>query len=275
MSVSSSELKRRAKQSLKGKYGLCIGAQFLVEALVLVIVIVYAGVIISLGIADNSFFSSESGRKALTIMMIMIFLSYLAVLSLAGLLTPGMNRLYLNLCVGRKAGLSDLLYGFQNKPHRFLGLFFMNILISLAWGIPYLVVMAVAVITDYIPVMVVLLVLMYVLWLIGIIVTMLFLSQSQFLLLESPDKKVFACFKESAEMMKGRKGKLFSLYLSFCGMVVLGYLSLGIGFLWIMPYIRCTVIEFYLDLKAARAPRPQETYEETSFGYMWEQENQR
>lgn len=275
MNVSLSELKRRAKKSLNGKYGLCIGAQFLVGALVLVIAFIYVGVILSLVIADNSFFLSERGREVLTIIIVMIFLSYLAVLSLEGLLAPGMNRIYLNLCTGRKAGLSDLLYGFQNKPHRFLGLFFMNILISFAWGIPYLVVLVVAAITDYIPVMEVLLVLMYILWLIGIIATMLFLSQAQFLLLESPDKKVFACFRESAEMMKGRKRKLFFLYLSFCGMVVLGYLSFGIGFLWIVPYIRCTVIEFYLDLKAAGAPRSQEIHEETGFGYIWEQENQR
>lgn len=273
MSVSTSELKKRAKRSLDGKYGLCIGAQFLTGALILVIVLVYAGVIFSLGITNNSFFSSESGRKALTIIMILIALSYLAVLSLAGLLMPGMNRIYLNLCLGRKAGLSDLLYGFRNKPHRFLGLFFMDILISLAWGIPYLVVLAAAIITDYIPVMVVLLVLMYILWMIGILVTMLYLSQAEFLLLESPDKKVFACFRESAQMMRGNKGKLFYLYLSFFGIVFLGYLSLGIGFLWIVPYIRCTAIEFYLGLKALS--RPREIDEEAGFGYMWEQENQR
>ncbi len=45
----------------------------------------------------------------------------------------------------------------------------------------------------------------------------------------------------SARVLRGKKGKLFALYLSFTGWYVLGILTLGIGFFWILPYIRISV----------------------------------
>lgn len=274
MKTPSSELKRRAKQRLKGKYGLCIGAQFIVYAVVFIIMLVYFGVIFSLEIANASFFAVGNGKTAFIILRAMAFLSYVVILSLAGLLAPGINRIYLNLCTDQRAGFSDLLYAFQNKPHKFLGFYFVNLLIGIVWGIPFFVVFAVSLITDFIPVMIVLLVLMYLLWLLGIFGTMLFLAQSMFILIESPDKKVFASLKESADMMRGNKGSLLYLYLSFFGILVLGYCSLGIGYLWIMPYIQCTAVEYYLDLKSRRTPRPHTGYEDGSFESVWRQGNQ-
>ncbi|MEY8353829.1 DUF975 family protein [Lachnospiraceae bacterium 54-53] len=274
MKTPASELKRRARQRLKGKYGLCIGAQFAVYAAVFVILLIYLCAVFSLTAVNRSFFAGGSGKTAFILLQAVVFLSYVVALSLVGLLTPGINKIFLNLCTDQTAGFSDLLYAFRNRPQRFLGLYFVNLLIGLFWGIPYFVVMAVSIITEFIPVMILLLVLMYILWLAGIVFTMLFLSQSIFILIESPDKKVFASLKESADMMKGGKGRLLYLYLSFTGMLVLGYFSLGVGFLWIMPYIQCTAAEFYLDLKSKGAPQPGAGYEDASFEYMWRQENQ-
>ena len=274
MKVSSKELKRRAKGSLIGNYGLCAGIQFLLGALIFVIVLIYMGVFFSMGITNNIlFFDNRNGAIGIVI-MISVFLSYLALLSLAGLFVPGIKRIYLNLCTGQTAGLENLFYGFKNKPHRFLGLYFIEFLIVLVWFLPYFVVTAAASVTDYIPVMTALAVLMYLVGMTGAVVTALHLSQARFILLEMPDKKVFTCLKESSEMMRGNKGRLFWLYLSFFGIVLLGYLSLGVGFLWITPYIQCTAAEFYLELKPVNASRSQESHED-AFEYTWEQENQR
>jgi len=56
-------------------------------------------------------------------------------------------------------------------------------------------------------------------------------------------------------MMKGYKGKLFVLNLSFFGWALLCSLTFGIGYLWLVPYMRSTETAFYLELsKAAGAP---------------------
>lgn len=49
--------------------------------------------------------------------------------------------------------------------------------------------------------------------------------------------------------MKGNRWKLFCLLWRFFGWFLLGILSFGIGFLWIMPYIQTTIARFYDDLK--------------------------
>lgn len=53
---------------------------------------------------------------------------------------------------------------------------------------------------------------------------------------------------ESKELMHGHKMRLFLLGLSFLGWILLGVLSLGIGFLWISPYMTATNAAFYNDL---------------------------
>ncbi|MFV0557372.1 MAG: DUF975 family protein [Enterococcus sp.] len=49
----------------------------------------------------------------------------------------------------------------------------------------------------------------------------------------------------SRKLMKGYKWKLFWLDLSFIGWHLLGILSLGIGYLWITPYLYATKAAFY------------------------------
>ncbi|WP_186423050.1 DUF975 family protein [Lacrimispora celerecrescens] len=274
MKTSSSELKSRAKRSLKGRYGLCIGIQFIEGAILLAITLVYILTSFSMGLVRDPFINGGSVSTGNVILKAGVYISFLIILSVYGLLKPGVLKIYMDICNGNAAKLSDLLFAFQNKPHRFLGLYFINLFIGFAWGIPYFVVLIVAVITDFIPVMVVLLVLTYLLLLIGNIITMLYLSQSMFLLIESPDQRVFGSLKESAAMMKGNKGGYFYLFISFIGMVVLGYCSMGIGLLWIVPYIQATMTEYYLDLKERLSRNSHGRGEEVSFESMWSQENQ-
>ncbi|WP_242863956.1 DUF975 family protein [Clostridium tepidiprofundi] len=53
----------------------------------------------------------------------------------------------------------------------------------------------------------------------------------------------------SKEMMYGYKWKLFVLQLSFIGWGLLCVLTLGIGLLWLVPYIEMTKANFYEDVK--------------------------
>lgn len=54
------------------------------------------------------------------------------------------------------------------------------------------------------------------------------LSQSFMIMADHPEKGIVDCLRESNQMMKGNKGKLFCLSLSFIGWVILASLLVGI-----------------------------------------------
>lgn len=56
------------------------------------------------------------------------------------------------------------------------------------------------------------------------------------------------CITASRQLMDGHKWKLFELEISFLGWWLLGILSIGIGFLWIIPYVSMTQAVFYRQL---------------------------
>ena len=57
-----------------------------------------------------------------------------------------------------------------------------------------------------------------------------------------------ACITASRRLMKGYKGKLFLLDLSFIGWHILAIITAGIGYLWLTPYISATKAAFYENL---------------------------
>ena len=71
-----------------------------------------------------------------------------------------------------------------------------------------------------------------------------------FLLVDCPELTALECIKLSNQMMKGHKFDLFYLYLSFIGWILLSILTLGIGLLWLTPYMQTAAASFYLDVKA-------------------------
>ncbi|MNC73849.1 hypothetical protein D3C75_1251160 [compost metagenome] len=50
-------------------------------------------------------------------------------------------------------------------------------------------------------------------------------------------------------MTRGHKFRMFVLDLSFLGWVLLGLLALGIGVLFVQPYVNATKAELYLELR--------------------------
>jgi uncharacterized membrane protein len=55
--------------------------------------------------------------------------------------------------------------------------------------------------------------------------------------------------RRSVKMMRGRKWKLFCLYLRFMGWAILCVFTLLIGFLWLAPYMYASTTLFYDDVK--------------------------
>lgn len=62
---------------------------------------------------------------------------------------------------------------------------------------------------------------------------------------DKPDLSSKECVKKSEELMKGNRGNYFLLQLSFIGWAILAVLTLGIGMLWLMPYISVAEVCFY------------------------------
>lgn len=54
---------------------------------------------------------------------------------------------------------------------------------------------------------------------------------------------------KSKKMMDGYKMKYFTLCLRFLGWALLCILTLGIGFLWLIPYMQVTTAKFYDDIR--------------------------
>lgn len=85
----------------------------------------------------------------------------------------------------------------------------------------------------------------------GIIKTLAY-SQSQFIVKDMVDSgqevNATEAISKSRQLMNGHKGEYLLLQLTFIGWAILGCLSLGIGFLWISPYIHVTNAKYYRKL---------------------------
>lgn len=74
-------------------------------------------------------------------------------------------------------------------------------------------------------------------------------SQSFFIMVDEPEISPLDAISKSRRMMRGAKGKLFLMYLNFFLLSLLCILTLGIGYLWLIPFINNTMAGFYEDLK--------------------------
>lgn len=73
-----------------------------------------------------------------------------------------------------------------------------------------------------------------------------------YILSDNPELSAMEALIKSKEMMMGFKWKLFCLHLSFIGWSLLSIITLGIGFLWLTPYMYSSIAIFYEDLKIAQ-----------------------
>jgi uncharacterized membrane protein len=76
-------------------------------------------------------------------------------------------------------------------------------------------------------------------------------SMTFYILADDPVQKPRDALKKSKSMMDGHKEKLFYLCLRFFLLAILCILTLGIGFLWLIPYIHVTMANFYEDVKGS------------------------
>lgn len=141
------------------------------------------------------------------------------------LLTPAFSisivRAYLTLTKGGTIAIGDVFSGFDDFWNAFKVQFFMG-LFTFLWALLF-----------YIP---------------GIVKGLSY-SMAPYILAENKGKAALECINESKAMTNGHKMDLFVLGLSFIGWFLLGAITLGIAYIWIVPYMSATFANAYNSLK--------------------------
>ena len=76
-------------------------------------------------------------------------------------------------------------------------------------------------------------------------------AMTSYILAENPEMRAGEAITRSKEMMVGNKWRLFCLYFSFIGWALLTALTLGIGDLFLTPYVYAATAAFYRDITAS------------------------
>ncbi|MCR4588075.1 MAG: DUF975 family protein [Lachnospiraceae bacterium] len=232
--LTVSDLKSFAKEHLFGNYPQLVTSVIIAQLLVWFLSRIVAS------IADTS---SMAG-------LIIYYLIYILINLLAGILSYGESYQYLSVASGKPTSVSDLFNGFRQSGEQNAAItqtaLVMALLTSL-FTIPVEVFLNLYYSTGNDTYLIIISILLVVLGIPVIIVSLMF-SQVYFILLDFPRYHTKEAFALSIKLMKGNKWRLMRVILSFIPMLLLGIMTLGLGLLWIGPYMNCTMAEFYLDL---------------------------
>jgi len=186
--------------------------------------------------------SARSRMKGMLGFMIVSWIIYAVILGavgwtvigallLTGPLSLGLRGVFLKIFRSEEVSYNNLFDGFKS----FLGSFLAFLLMSI-----YTVLWTLLLIVP------------------GIIAALRY-SQTYYILKDHPEMDGNSAIQASKKMMEGHKGEYFVLCLSFLGWILLGIVTVGIGFLWIGPYMATTNAAYYewLSSQAAREPATQ------------------
>jgi uncharacterized membrane protein len=84
------------------------------------------------------------------------------------------------------------------------------------------------------------------------IVKALSYSMTTYILAENDTIDAMDAIKQSQDMMNGHKMELFLLILSFFWWYVLSMITFGIGFIFLLPYVKMTITNYYLELRGKK-----------------------
>ena len=137
-------------------------------------------------------------------------------------LTIGMTIFSLNISRDNKPEIDDLFIPFKTSwVKAILAYFMMGVLVAVGF------------ILLIIP---------------GIIAALMF-SQVFFIMGEDKEIGAYDALVKSMNMMKGYKWKFFRIGLRLFGLAILCIVTLGIGFIWLLPYQNVVYAKFYDDIK--------------------------
>ena len=151
-------------------------------------------------------------------------------LLIAGPLSVGVAFFTLNIVKGQKAKTDDLFFSFKNN----YGNSILAYLLIIVFGF---IALLLGIISFFIP----------------FIIFALAISQTWFILAENPSMGSYDAIIKSKNIMKGHKWRLLKLGYILLVLGVLCIFTLGIGFLWLLPYQYVVNAKFYEEVKALKA----------------------
>lgn len=251
--MTSSDLKTRAKNLLDGRYGPAVLILFVGNMLMM---------------APSMFASSFINKLQLTFQLTPVASQLITLLlgTTIGVFTTniysvGYALFFLNMACRRSCDVSQLFHGFRWQFDKCLTLSGFFAVISLVCNLPYQLCGSMFVQTKDTSWLMATLLLASAAMVGGTVISLM-LSQCYYLLLDFPDYTARQLLHSSIQIMKGHKGRLFYLQMSFVPLTLLALLTCGIGMLWLSPYMQTTYACFFLDLMNPRkvpADAPQET----------------
>ena len=146
----------------------------------------------------------------------------IASLIIGGPFSLGISMFSLNIARGRDAQLEQIFDGFK-KFGVALGAYIISLVFVLLWMLLLIV-----------P---------------GIIAALSY-SMTFYIIADDDSISGYDAMKKSKQMMDGYKMKYFRMCLRFFGWGLLCILTLGIGFLWLIPYMQVSAAKFYDDIKS-------------------------
>lgn len=227
-----SEIKSMAKGRLVGKYNMVAGAFVMIQ-------------LISFGLSQlvSKVADLESGAGALLNLAMIIIVDFIIFLFVAGELV-----IYMKLACGSETGISDVFSIFKKYPDRVIGVALNIFLRSLPWAIVITVALIIISVLSEVSIFWTIPIILLIVGMSGLYYTALICSQSLYILLDFPEYSVGKVVAYSIKIMNGHKMRYFKLILSFIPYYLLGICSLGVGLLWVHPYAKMAMTEFYFDI---------------------------
>ena len=148
-------------------------------------------------------------------------LAGLLLLAISGPMALGIAIFSINISRNQDARLEQIFQGFNNF-NTSLGAYLLMLLFTFLWTL---------------------------LLIIPGIIAVLSYSMTFYILADDNSIGAMEAIDKSKKMMDGYKWKYFCLGLRFIGWSLLCILTLGIGFLWILPYMHVSMVKFYDDIK--------------------------
>lgn len=228
---TSSELKSKAKGQLLGKYGTVIPAFLVVESIVFFI---------------QFLASSMIDMNTLYGMIIYYAVAFIMQL-IAAIFALGAARLYLNITCNRPYSVNDVFYGFKQYPDKAVKIQLVLLIKESLCLVPAFLLYLIYTYTQF-TIIVLLISITGIIGGISACIIALTYSQVYYLILDFPHYSVKEIMAISKTLTKGYRGKLFYLAVSFIPLLLLSLFTCCIGYLWVVPYINATNVQFYLEL---------------------------
>lgn len=230
-----SELKTLARKSLDGYYSLLAGALVLISFLS--------------GIGGAMSVMLFQGNSMFNLVMSQIFSLIISVIM--SVFSAGVYYMFLNVSRGKKTSLQDVVYLFYHHPDRIIVVSLIVTVVQYFLTLPSIIMNYRMDVNANLLEVAQQSALVSLVMFAGIIVAQFVtmpITLSYYLLIDDVEMEAGQALKTSMKRMKGNYGRYIYMQLSFLGLMILGVLTLYVGFVWIMPYMQMTEIEFYREI---------------------------